>query len=150
MTTIFADASKNIMVADSKCSDATGTWYSMTKVFKIKDELIGFAGALKTIQEWAVWYSSDRAEPMPSLDEFSALILRPTGLFEFCADGCEAFVERGYHGIGTGGPMAVAAYMAGATPRKAVQIACTIDSNSGGKIISRRLTKTKNATKTKN
>jgi ATP-dependent protease HslVU (ClpYQ) peptidase subunit len=42
-------------------------------------------------------------------------------------------------GIGSGGSLALAAFLAGADAKKAVEIACTIDNLSGGKVYVHRL-----------
>lgn len=133
MTTIFADAKKGVMVCDSKAVGG-GTWYEVQKVYRVGDELVGFAGSLKECLAWLEWYSNGRHGKPPKLESFEALCLRADGLYEFCSDGLELQVERGYHGVGSGGACAVAAFMAGADAKKAVEIACRIDNGSGGTV----------------
>jgi ATP-dependent protease HslVU (ClpYQ) peptidase subunit len=48
-------------------------------------------------------------------------------------------MDRGYMGIGSGGSLALAAFLAGADAKKAVEIACTIDNLSGGRVIVHKL-----------
>lgn len=138
MTTIFADHGSGVMVCDSKCS-SDGSWYPVTKVFRVRDELIGIAGSLKEGRAWLKWYSGGKRGVRPKLESFAALSLRQDGLYELCSDGLELLVERGFLGVGSGGACATAAFMAGAEPFKAVQIACQIDVGSGGDVISHSL-----------
>lgn len=138
MTTIFADAKEGVMVCDSKCS-AGGTWYPIPKVFRVGNELVGIAGNVKEGRAWLKWYQNGKKGPRPKTEDFVALGLRSDGLYELCADGLELKIERGHHGVGSGGGNALAAFMAGADPERAVHIACLIDTGSGGDIVVHRL-----------
>lgn len=139
MTTVFADARTGIMVADSRLT-SDSVWYPMTKIRRIKGELIGIAGTLKEAQAWLKWYERGSKGARPKAESFTALILRADGkLYEISADGLDMEIERGFHGIGSGGGYALAAFMAGADPMRAVEIACSIDTNSGGEIHSHTL-----------
>jgi ATP-dependent protease HslVU (ClpYQ) peptidase subunit len=135
VTTIFASAKDAMMVCDSKCSDDTGEWFPMTKVLRHENALIGVAGNVKDAVAWLDWFTSGKKGRMPKMDTgFTALALREDGVWCVSSDGFEMPVERGYHGIGSGGGYAVAAFKAGAKPAKAVEIACEIDVRSGGEI----------------
>lgn len=135
MTTVFADSRAGLMVCDSKCT-SDSVWYPMTKVQRIGGELVGIAGNVKEAQAWLKWYERGSRGARPKAESFSALVLRKDGkLYEVTSDGLDMEVERGYHGIGSGGGYAVAAYMAGADARRAVEIACLVDTNSGGDIV---------------
>lgn len=139
MTTIFADAKAGVMVCDSKCtSDAE--WFPMTKVLRHEGVLIGVAGNVKDAVAWLDWYTSGKKGARPKVDAgFSGLILRAEGVYGVSSDAFEMPIERGHHGIGSGGGYAVAAFKAGAAPRRAVEIACEIDVNSGGQIHTHKL-----------
>jgi ATP-dependent protease HslVU (ClpYQ) peptidase subunit len=138
MTTIFADAQKGVMVCDSKCNGGA-TWYPVTKVFRVGGELVGMAGSIKDGRAWLKWYEGGKKGPRPKVEDFVALSLRADGLYEICADGLELLVERGYHGIGSGGSIALGAYMAGADAERSVHIACAVDLGSGGDVIVHKL-----------
>lgn len=140
MTTIFADAKSGVMICDSKCTDEN-TWYPVTKVFRVGNELVGYAGNIKSCQAWLKWYQSGKKGVRPKAESFAALSLRDSGLYEHCADGLEILVERGFHGVGSGGALAVAAFMAGAEPKHAVDIALAIDAGSGGEVHVYKLSK---------
>ena len=134
MTTIFACAKAGVMVTDSKCS-SNEVWYPMTKVHRIGKELVGLAGSVKESIAWLEWYRGGKKGVRPKLENFQGLCLRPDGLYELGHDGLVQLVERGYHGIGSGGGYAVAAHKAGVDPKRAVEIACEIDNGSGGEVI---------------
>jgi ATP-dependent protease HslVU (ClpYQ) peptidase subunit len=134
MTTIFADAKSGVMVCDSKCTDST-EWFPMTKVLRHEDALIGIAGSVKDAVGWLEWYTTGKRGTRPKVDTgFAGLILRADGVYGVSSDGFEMPIERGHHGIGSGGGYAVAAFKAGANAKRAVEIACEIDANSGGVI----------------
>jgi hypothetical protein len=138
MTTIFADAKTGVMVCDTKCTSDT-EWFPMTKVFRVGDELIGLAGNVREATSWLRWYAEGKKSARPRGDGFAALILRKDGLFAVSSDGFEMLIERGFYGIGSGGGIAVGAFMAGAAAKKAVEIACNIDANSGGDVLVHKL-----------
>lgn len=141
MTTILASLKDGVMVCDSKCSSSE-IWYPMTKVHRVGRELIGLAGSVKEAIAFLKWYREGKKGVRPKLETFQGLALRPDGLYELGADGLEQLVERGFHGIGSGGGYALAAYMAGADAEKAVRIACSIDNHSGGDVLVHKLRET--------
>jgi hypothetical protein len=138
MTTIFADYKKGVMVCDSKCTDG-GAWFPMTKVTRNGDELIGISGNVKEAMAWVRWYLNGKKGARPKMEAFSGLILRADGLYSVSEDAFEMKVERGYHAAGSGGPCALAAFMAGADAKRAVEIACDIDVHSGGAVVVHKL-----------
>lgn len=138
MTTVLADFRAGIMVCDSKCTDGP-MWYPMSKVRRYGDELIGISGNVREATAWLKWYLGGKRGSKPKMESFSALIMRPTGLFAVSEDSFEMPVERGFHAVGSGGPCALGAMVAGADAERAVHIACQIDANSGGDVIVHKL-----------
>lgn len=139
MTTIFADVAAGVMVCDSKCT-TDAEWFPMTKVLRHDGALIGVAGNVKDAVAWLDWYTNGKKGGKPKVDSgFAGLILRADGVYGVSSDAFEMPIERGHHGIGSGGGYAVAAFKAGASPKRSVEIACEIDVNSGGKIHVHRL-----------
>jgi ATP-dependent protease HslVU (ClpYQ) peptidase subunit len=139
MTTIFAHAKKRVMVCDSKATSGDQWWEEANKVVRIGDDLIGFAGVAVEGDRWLAWYRAGQNGPMPKVLNSSALLLGPQGLRVLQSDGSVFLVERGYMGLGSGGTLATAAFLAGADPKKAVEIACQIDNLSGGKVYVHKL-----------
>lgn len=138
MTTIFADAKSGVMVCDSKCS-SDSEWFPMTKVYRHDGALLGLSGSVRDAVAWIKWYTDGKRDKMPKVDSFTGLVLRKEGLFCVSSDGFEMLIEREFHGIGSGGGIAVGAFMAGASPKRAVEIACRVDAMSGGDVIVHKL-----------
>jgi ATP-dependent protease HslVU (ClpYQ) peptidase subunit len=139
MTTIFADAKKAVMVCDSKVTTGDQWFEDLNKVVRIGDELIGFCGVATEGDRWLAWYRAGQNGPMPKIANSSALILSASGVRVLDSSGSSYIMDRGYMGIGSGGSFAVAAYLAGADAKKAVEIACQIDNLSGGRVIVHKL-----------
>jgi len=106
----------------------------MTKVFRIGPDLFGFAGSVNERDKWLKWHRNGRKGVRPKLENFVALQLTAAGLFEISSDGLEMLIERGFHAVGSGGPAAIGAMLAGADARQAAEIACQVDIGSGGEI----------------
>lgn len=138
MTTIFADAKAGVMVCDSKASVGE-SWFPCTKVTRVGDELIGFAGTYVEGERWLKWYSTGQKGPRPKIENSCALVLGPDGLKLLESSGNYVGIDRGFHGVGSGGTCAIAAFMAGVDAERAVHIACAIDVGSGGDVIVHRL-----------
>lgn len=71
MTTIFADAKKGVMVADSRCT-ADGIWYPMTKVHRVDGTLLGIAGNVKEGHAWLKWFQGGKKGARPKLEAFDS------------------------------------------------------------------------------
>jgi ATP-dependent protease HslVU (ClpYQ) peptidase subunit len=138
MTTIFADAKKGVMVCDSKTT-LGGTWFESTKVHRVGDALVGFAGYRSESLKWLDWFANGRRGQQPKIANSEALILSAEGLVYIDGTGEANPIERGYFGVGSGGPIAVGAFMAGADAKKAVEIACQVDASSGGVVVVHKL-----------
>lgn len=134
MTTVAGDARLGVLVCDSRCVYGD-TQVAITKVHRIGDELIGLAGDVKHGQDFLAWLRRSRRGVRPKGDEYTALILRKDGLWQWDSNGCEMRLELGYHAIGTGAHAALGAMKAGAAVEAAVRIACEIDAGSGGEVI---------------
>lgn len=134
MTTIFADAKKGVMVCDSKVSFGNEWMEDPNKVVRVEGELVGLVGSAVEADRWLEWYQTGQKGPMPKVTNSGALILNADGLMVLESSGGFWKVPGTYFGIGSGGPAARAAFMAGADARKAVEIACKIDNLSGGAI----------------
>lgn len=133
MTTILADAKKGVMVCDSKATFGD-SWFPITKVFRVNEELIGFAGSPSEGSRWLDWYTTGQRGKMPSIENTTPMILSSEGVRLVESSGRFVDIERGYQAIGSGDKAALGAFMAGADARKAVEIACQIDAGSGGQI----------------
>lgn len=137
MTTIAANA--EVMVADSKVTVGQGTSYRATKIVRVKRMIVGACGHGGDCSRFLDWAQRDFKAPAPKWkcepdDEESvfALILKPDGLYAFVQTDPEPEkMNEEFFAIGSGGKAARAAMLMGADPVKAVEIACTVDDNSG-------------------
>jgi len=142
MTTIVVNSES--MASDSSSQTGKTVFSSnVQKIFRIKGCLVGVCGSiaesysivhdLKVAKEapieYLFLYSSER------YDGASILILEPGGQI-WCYDGhgVPYKVQEEYVTVGTGGPLARAALMAGATMKEAVQIAIKLDTSSNGRV----------------
>lgn len=139
MTTIAADAKRGLMACDSMTS-TMDSWWPSTKVHRVPGALIGGAGEAAGIRTFVAWYSDGQRSPKPKIpDSFCALVLTSEGLCYWASNLVPEPIERGFHAIGSGGNAALGAMLAGASVQKAVQIACEIDTSSGGEVVLHKL-----------
>ncbi len=130
MTTIAACLKTKTMVSDTQWSDGAEKG-SVKKVYRIKGELVGFAGDWDLILKAKDWFKKGK-KGNPPRGEISALVLNGRIATWEPENG---FMDQGNQfAIGTGGAAARAAMMAGADVRTAVRIATKIDAMSGGAV----------------
>lgn len=138
MTTVAADWKRGLMACDSMTS-TVDAWWPSTKVYRVDGALIGGAGEASSIRSFVAWYADGQRLPKPKLGNFCALVLNADGLFYWASDLVAEPIERGFHAIGSGGNAALGAMLAGANVQKAVQIACQVDTSSGGDVVLHKL-----------
>ena len=132
MTTIVADARTRIMVSDSRWSDGAQAG-AARKVYRIRGDLVGFAGGLGQLRELRAWFQGGRVGKPPAGDA-TALILRGGKIFHWSNTDGECEERSPYFAIGTGADAARGALMAGADAVTAVRVAKEIDPGTGGRI----------------
>lgn len=133
------------MAADSRATESALGWISKCqKLFRKEltrgrgSVVIGFAGDSAPGLVFLDWYGSDTPPPESLLTgeaDFTALVLSKAGLYEYdkwCRG--EKVYDR-FYAAGSGAPAALGAMHMGANARAAVRIACKVDPNSGGKIV---------------
>ena len=140
MTTIATDG--KIMASDSQQTGQYIDQIDCEKVFRIRGELVGISGDYAEARRYLEWLQNGaKKEDKPHFEkdsDFDALHLTPQGVF--CVTKNLYRVAVGIPAaVGSGGDFAMAAMMAGAKPRKAVEIAIRLDPHSGGRIKEKRL-----------
>ena len=139
MTTIAADCRKGVMACDSMTS-TSDSWWPSTKVYRVPDALIGGAGDAASVRQFVAWFADGQRNPKPKLsDNFCCLVMTKEGLFYWASNLVPEPIERGFHAIGSGGNAALGAMLAGASVQKAVEIACMVDTSSGGEVVLHKL-----------
>lgn len=105
--------------------------------------IMGLSGESSPGLLYLDWYGSDKDPPTQLIDgqaDFSALILTVDGLFEADAYCRPERIIEPFYAIGSGAKAALGAMHAGASARRAVEIACRIDPFSSPPIVTMRLT----------
>jgi ATP-dependent protease HslVU (ClpYQ) peptidase subunit len=132
MTVIAADLREGQMAADRWLLDGD-EHFPMTKVFRIRGAVVGFAGDIAAINAAKAWMrAGSLSAHAPRDGNTTALILTPGRLQTWDATNGFVTIERGWHAIGSGGACAQAAMLAGVNVRRAVQITCEVHSSCGG------------------
>jgi len=141
MTTIAASRSHGEMAADTQVNVGTATFPSK-KIFATPYGIVGAAGDAIDCSTFLSWvFAGMKRKSRPSFEKeddeeynFQALVLSFDGLFFFEKDCCPLRIERDFHAIGTGADAAVAAFLCGKTPKRAVEIAGQVDNSTGGPV----------------
>jgi hypothetical protein len=136
MTVIAFDG--RTLAADKRAT-VSGHTYTISKIARVGDCLVGVAGRGDKIREFQQWIANgrERDEYPKRSDEawFTGLVVRPDGVIERFEDqSIPILVEDRTHAIGTGRDYARVAMHLGKTAREAVEIACLFDENCGNGI----------------
>jgi hypothetical protein len=134
MTTIAANVAEGAMVSDSRLAIEGVCWLPCTKIYRFDDELVGIAGNTVDENKWLAWRRNGKGRFPKLSDEFNGLSLCREGLFLLDEKGGRTPIERGFHAIGSGGNIAIAAMMLGQTAYQAVGLAKEIDLNTSGDV----------------
>jgi len=133
MTTVAA--SRTEMAADSKVVDDGDTFYRGCKLYVIRDAIIGLAGDGNGYAKFLMWFREGEPEARPDFvkgdGNWSALVLRESGLFRYYESLVPEPIHEPHYAIGTGGSGAIVAMRLGKTPAEAVEIMCDVDNNTG-------------------
>lgn len=129
MTTVACDG--KTMAADSK-TDMDGISDTVKKLHKARNgDILGFAGDVGAGLKFFHWYDSNRVDSV-DLGDTCVLVLHPSGKMTLWDSSMHPMtVTRPVFAIGSGGLAALAAMLAGADAKKAVQISCKLDPASG-------------------
>lgn len=130
MTTVVAN--RELMCGDKQATDGCGRKSTCTKLFKKDGCVIGFCGSLTDGEMFRLTFPD--TEEIEVDKDFEAIVLCEKGLWHYDHALIPIKIEDPFYAIGTGGDLAMAAMMAGATPREAVKIAGKLDSYTGSRI----------------
>lgn len=116
-----------------------GHTFPITKIFRIRDVLVGFSGAADRIgsfRRWVEFGCDDRSyPPNPENDCVVMVMLHRDGRIERYEDQpFPIVVEDTVHATGSGRDYARAAMHLGCDAQKAVEVACLFDENCGNGI----------------
>lgn len=131
-----------IIAADSRVTVSTESggerMFKCYKLFRKDGNLIALAGESSPGMVFLDWYGTGKKPPSSLIDgnaDFTALVLKKNGLFEFDA-WCryETIIERAY-AVGSGAKVALGAMHMGATAYQAVEAAIAYDPGCGYPIV---------------
>lgn len=144
MTTVAYDG--KTLAADRRADE----WMTVCKLFKLKDgRIVTGAGFYDQIVEVVAWLKRGGSETdRPALtegdgEESDILVIHPDGKAYWLTWPYlrPVLVREKYIAVGSGANFAMGAMAAGATARKAVEIACRFDKGSGKGIDTVRIVK---------
>ncbi len=134
MTTIAVRS--GIMAADSRVTACNGSISRMTKLFRVRGDIVGVAGDMAAALVFCDWYKRPDRKDIPAAlrdgnADFSAIVLTAGGVIEYDRWCRQMEVIEKFHAIGSGTKAALGAMHMGATARQAIAVACKIDSYTG-------------------
>lgn len=137
MTTILASMKHRVMVADSLISGG-GPGFRSQKIFSVNGKLVGFSGhvthALKFI-EWLKHGTPMNLAYDKEDNTFDVLVMDGGFLYYYDKELTPITVNDPIYAIGSGAAYAIGAIDAGASPKRAVEIAVSRDDQSEGPIV---------------
>lgn len=138
MTTIaYRDG---VIVGDTQ---ATGDYvFRVKKVARLPGGvLVGYAGGLIQCQAALAWISSGCEGDPPDFSDAQLMMITPDGKIWVAEGALPAYTTSSkFLAIGSGGSIAMGAMAAGASAKRAVQIACELDDGTSAPINSYKLT----------
>lgn len=138
MTTIAYRA--GVLAADSRVTSGdTVVTDSHRKLHRLRDgRILGWAGSVEDAERLV--HALRKKKDMPSLGNISALMVQPDGtVWLYEGNLWVKQARQAYYAEGSGSGYALAAMDAGATAKRAVQIAIKRDPSSGGRANTLRL-----------
>lgn len=141
MTTIACDGLS--MAADGLCVDHTDMVVerSLAKIRRLADgRICGGAGSSFDFDSWTHWLTDGKPDEAPMTDNtFCGLILHPDGRLLWVDHKGRELPQSVPAAIGSGAVFAMGAMYAGASAKKAVEIATLLDVHSGGTVREEKL-----------
>jgi ATP-dependent protease HslVU (ClpYQ) peptidase subunit len=108
------------------------------KIHRMRGHLIGASGASNQCADFLKWFKAGSIGKAPPITDCHILIVTPDGMAHLWDEQQTLHITHPA-AIGCGSRYAIGAMSAGATAKKAVDIACQFDPNCGGKIRTLRL-----------
>ena len=124
-------------LAADKASTSVGYARTVTKIFRVPEGLVGFAGCAEHAMQLLEWFMASRPSgefPKRAKDEecAGALFIGNDGVcWGYGATPYPERVEERFDAIGCGRDYALAAMHLGHDARHAVEVACALDVNCG-------------------
>lgn len=133
MTTIAYDG--KTLVTDSQVTVDGKRFGKTQKLFRLHSRaVLAISGTMDVSYEIMRWLNGDAEKPAldKEQDDFEGLLIEPDGSAWEIAPGLRRFPACVPWTGGTGGIVAMTAMRCGKTAQEAVELACEIDTKSGG------------------
>jgi hypothetical protein len=138
--TVIAWDGKTLAADRRAC--ANGFIYSVTKIARVDDVLVGLSGYIARFGLYKDWLASGRdperfpVAPRDDREWSQFLVIHRSGLIERFegASTSPIIVEESWHTMGSGRDFAAAALALGYTAERAVEIACQLSEECGNGI----------------
>lgn len=105
------------------------------KLYRLQDgSLAGGAGLVASVRKLIRWLDGLEKHPLDIDDDTCVLVLTPEGRVYYHDRRLEPVEVGSPAAIGSGAPFAMGAMLAGADPKRAVEIAIELDTDSGGAV----------------
>lgn len=148
MTTVAYTA--GVMAADTQMTRGPEKCFGARKIFATAHYLAGFSGSYGLVPAFLEFIKQheDATEGNAELfhrvwdngparkEDCSVILVNKRGKIFYGGETPFIHVDRTFEAIGTGSEFALGAMSYGAGARKAVKIACSLDKNSGGVLMS--------------
>lgn len=132
MTTIVAN--RKGMAADMRAAGA-GAVFKTAKLHRVNGSIIGFCGSIEQALQFIEWRRHPDTKPTFNEPDFIAIELTADGRLVWWGSEMVAVpIEDDHYAVGSGAAYALGAMAAGATVKKAIQIAATYDANTGTEV----------------
>lgn len=137
MTTITVKG--KVMAADTQMDDE-GVISNIRKIFKVRGDLIGFAGSVSEGLKFVEWYINNDLDDITdleeiSLDETGAIVLTKSGKILTFETHLPIEILDDHFAIGSGAQAAMAAMDCGHDPITAIKIASKRDAYTSSNVI---------------
>lgn len=134
MTTIATDGKSMAGDGQVSCGDRVAH-SAFLKVVRLADgRIVGVSGTAYDLEPFCDWLMNPTMDKPKLWERSEFLVLHPDGSVLSYNEDCRSIREPTLTASGSGSDFAIGAMMAGASPQRAVEIACAADTKSGGEI----------------
>ncbi len=117
------------MVADRKLVIGEDYYTLVTKIVKVRGDIVGTAGEAEDGELFIEWYQQRQKKEKPkTIDEFEAIVLTREGhILWYNSSLYSVRIESPYFAIGCGAKTALVLMKLGKTPREAIELISEVD-----------------------
>lgn len=109
-------------MGDKKLVFDDETYVLVTKIFRIRGELVATAGDWDEGEKFLEWFGSNRKTRCPKLrDDFQAVSVTKDGIYWWSYKGYSQKLDRDHFALGSGAVAAMCLMDAGLSPKEAVE-----------------------------